>query len=101
MCMIYCGMKRVLPIVVDRDGKSENVFNPKNEPFRSLGDMIDSALEYGIDIGSPAVVQYDETDANEVDVLTDPNHDFFDIAESFGREVDAPAPVVSNDENVE
>lgn len=85
--MKYCGIKRISPNLSERD--SRNDFNPNNEPYQSLGSRIKASLEYGADIGSPAVVQYDKDDTDEVDILTDPNHDFFDIAEHYHMNVEA------------
>lgn len=88
--MKYCGMSR--PINTVRTNNVDNIFNPKNEPYQSLGDQILNAVQYGSDVGTPAVVQYDDPDTDAVDVLTDPNHDFFDIAEQYGEQVATPAP---------
>lgn len=96
--MKYCGIKRVprvactLPI--------SNDLNPDNEPYESLGEKILASLEYGSDIGSPAVVQYDPSDTDDVDVLTDPNHDFFDIAEEYQTKIVPLAPKAENTEEV-
>lgn len=83
--MKYCGIKRIAPQM--RDAEYRNFFNLNGEPYQSLGDRIKASLEYGADIGSPAVVQYDNEDTEEVDILTDPNHDFFDIAEQYQQDV--------------
>lgn len=88
--MKYAGMKR--PINVTTASTIKNTFNPNNEPYESLGDKILTAAHYGSDIGTPAVVQYDKSDSEDVDVFTDPNHDFFDIAESYGKQMHNPAP---------
>lgn len=83
--MKYCGIKRIAPQM--RDAEYRNFFNPNGDPYQSLGDRIKASMEYGADIGSPAVVQYDAEDTEEVDILTDPNHDFFDIAEHYQQNV--------------
>ena len=88
--MKYCGIKRLG--VVGWPIDSANNFNPKDERYQSLGDKIRESVEYGADIGSPAVVQFDEEGNEMVDILTDPNHDFFDIAEEYGMKVDTPVP---------
>ena len=93
--MKYCGMSRPANMVRANDDK--NIFNPQNEPYNSLGDQILQAVHYGSDVGTPAVVQYDNPDTDEVDVLTDPNHDFFDIAEQYGEQVATPAPPADAD----
>lgn len=83
-------MKR--PINLTTASTTTNIFNPNNEPFESLGDKILTAIHYGSDIGTPATVQYDKSDTDDVDVFTDPNHDFFDIAEEFKNRIHNPAP---------
>lgn len=88
--MKYCGIKRVPNVSTPRT--FSNDFNPNNEPYESLGDKIKASLQYGSDIGSPAVVQYDPEDTEDVDVLTDPNHDFFDIAEEYQTKIVPLAP---------
>lgn len=83
--MKYCGIERMSAPLASADAR--NFYNPKNEPYQSIGERIRSAVEYGSDLGSPAVVQYDSNDSEDIDVLTDPNHDIFDIAESFQHEL--------------
>ena len=89
--MNYCGIKRIPAPVAQ--GDSRNLFNASGAPYESLGSRIRSSLQYGTDVGSPVVVQFDSPDSEEVDVLTDPNHDFFDIAEQYQQEVKPVAPV--------
>lgn len=89
----YCGIKRVKTSRCKRSNSNTNVFNPKNEPYVSLGDQIVAALEYDSQLGSPAVVQYDNDTADGVDVLTSPDHDFNEIAEQFGMPDQQPNPV--------
>lgn len=95
MSMKYCGITRVVSSV--RAQVVGNVFNPKDEPYKSLGDQILEAFHYGSDIGSPAVVNYDPADVESVDVMTDPNHDFFDIAEQYGEAMVPPPTPVSDE----
>lgn len=99
--MKYCGIMR--PLNVSRVVTTKNVFNANGEPYQSLGDKILSAIHYGSDVGTPAVVQYDKETTDQVDILTDPNHDFFDIAEQYGQEYvnPAPAPASGNEEKTE
>lgn len=99
--MKYCGIKRIAPQM--RTVDTENFFNPNGEPYQSLGDRIRASLEYGADIGSPAVVQFDADDTDEVDILTDPNHDFFDIAEHYQQNVQpqGSAKVATPDDKTE
>ena len=89
--MKYCGIDRMSAPLASADAR--NFYNPNNEPYQSLGERIRSAVEYGSDLGSPAVVQYDSDDSDDVDVLTDPNHDIFDIAESFQQNLTPATPV--------
>lgn len=73
-------------------------FNPTADEFSTLGDKILSAVNYGSDLGNTVTVDYDEDDINGVDVLSSPNHDFFDIASEFGELVEAQAvPKVSQE----
>lgn len=97
--MKYCGIKRIAPQM--RDTEFRNFFNPRGELYQSLGDRIKSSLEYGADIGSPAVVQFDADDTVEVDILTDPNHDFFDIAEHYQQNVQPQGGVKVDKSEVE
>ena len=95
MSMNYCGVKKATAVAFT--GFKTNPMNANGEPYESLGDKILSALDYGTDSGTPAIVQYDDADTDEVDVLTDPNHDFFDIAETYQTEVaPTPAPQQTN-----
>lgn len=93
--MKYCGIKRKAanPTLTPMSNK----FNRNDEPYQALGDQIISSIEYGSEIGSPAVVQYDPSDTDEVDVMTSPDHDYFDIAEQFGGNV-SPAPPADKDD---
>lgn len=84
-----------------RANNVDNTFNPNNEPYQSLGDQILKAVHYGSDVGAPAIVQYDDPDTDQVDVLTDSNHDFFDIAEQYGEHVAASAPPAYADDNAD
>lgn len=77
-------------------------FNPVGDEFTTLGDKILSAINYGSDLGNTVPVDYDEDDINGVDVLSSPNHDFFDIAEEFGEMIEERAvPVASQDKETE
>lgn len=82
------------------------VSSSHSKPFASdfqkaekLGDKILKAFKYGADFGAQSSVTYD-ADADpdsadfrhEVDVLCDPNQDFTDIAEHFGKIVEQSAP---------
>lgn len=89
--MKYLGVNKALNR--SRAIRTDNPFNRKSLPYKSLGAQIIEAVKYGSEIGAPAVVQYDEADSEAVDVLTSPDHDFFDIAEQFGQEVATPAPL--------
>lgn len=76
-------------------------FNVSGRSYESLGDRITKSLEIGADLGSPAVVNYAEfDDMDNVDVMSSPNHDMFDIAEQFGEKiaqgVGAPPKVASD-----
>lgn len=90
----YFGVKRL----VYSHHKSNNPFNKDGSEFCTLGDKILKATKYGADIGSPVTVTGDAEDENGVDVLSSPNHDFFDIADEFGRLVDlTPKADISGD----
>lgn len=80
--MNYCGIKRPGFASVGSNG---NPFNKRGAIYEDLGDKILKSIEVGADLGSPESVKYDEKDQKGVDVLTDPNHDFFDIAEDYGE----------------
>lgn len=96
--MKYCGIRRrVGRLATTCDS---NKFNKDNEPYTSLGDKIRSSLEYGSDVGSPASVQFDPSDTEDVDVMTSPDHDFFDIAEEFGSKPSSN-PLPKSDEKTE
>lgn len=71
----------------------------EDRTFETLGDKIIAASKYGSDMGVSMSVSYDENAdpdsknyKHEVDVLGDPNFDFFDIAEQFGEMVEQSAP---------
>lgn len=77
-------------------------FNKDGSTFETLGDKILKATKYGADIGSPVTVSGDADDENGVDVLSSPNHDFFDIADEFGCLVDlTPKADVSGDDSTD
>lgn len=80
----YLGISR--PVMARIMSSSKNHFNPSETPYVSLGDTIAKALQYGADVGSPAVVKYDPDDTSDVDILTSPDHDFHDIAETMATE---------------
>lgn len=88
--MNYCGITR--KHLRTKVCASNNVFNAQNNVYESLGEKIIKAVEYGSEIGAPATVQYDESTTDDIDVMTSPDHDFFDIAEQFGERVNTPAP---------
>lgn len=61
--------------------------------FETLGVKILRSFELGADLGAKIAVNYDDENSDDVDVLTSPNHDFFDIAEEFQQMVEqTPAP---------
>lgn len=96
MSMKYCGIKRRVGRLATTCAK--NRFNKDNEPYTSLGEKIRASLEYGSDVGSPVPVQYDPSDMEDVDVMTSPDHDFFDIAEEFGSKT-ATNPLPKGDDD--
>lgn len=79
----YFGVRRC----VCSHNRSNEPFNKDGSTFETLGDKILKATKYGADLGSPVVVSGDSEETG-VDVISSPNHDFFDIAEEFGRLVD-------------
>lgn len=80
------GVSVNTPGHISRPVKTANADNTK---FETLGDKIISAAKYGSDIGNSVPVTFDDADnKTAVDVLSSPNHDFFDIAETFGKMVD-------------
>lgn len=70
----------------------KSTFQKTDSTFSTLGDKIMQAAKYGADLGAPVSVTYDEADSSDVDILSSPNHDFFDIAEEFGKMVDLTTP---------
>lgn len=62
------------------------------DEFETLGVKILRSLELGADLGAKIAVNYDDETSDDVDVLTSPNHDFFDIAEEFQQMVDQTPP---------
>lgn len=66
------------------------------DEFETLGVKILRSLELGADLGAKIAVNYDDENSDDVDVLTSPNHDFFDIAEEFQRMVDQTPPPQSS-----
>lgn len=82
--MKYCGVEK--PRL---RGFVENVnpFNERGISAESLGDKILKSVEFGADLGSPVPVKYDADGQDGVDVMTSPNHDFFDIAEHYGEQI--------------
>lgn len=82
--MKYCGIER--PLKMSVRGRVSK-FNERGVIAEKLGDKILMAVEMGADLGSPASVKYDEVGQEGVDVMTSPNHDFFDIAENYGEQI--------------
>lgn len=74
------------------DAECREVFVSQSSRGVLLGDKIRSALDKGADLGVRVSVSYDEKDAVDVDILSSPNHDFFDIADEVGRMVEQAAP---------
>lgn len=68
-------------------GVTANRFNERGIIAEKLGDKILKAIEFGADLGSPAQIKFDDKGQDGVDVMTSPNHDFFDIAENFGEQI--------------
>lgn len=58
--------------------------NSSGEEFSTLGDKILNSLEYGSNLDNSASVSFDDDNAEGVDILSSPNHDFFDIVEETG-----------------
>lgn len=92
------------PIKTFHEVRKADSLNTGSVAFETLGDKIVKAFSYGADMGVQVSVQYDENvdpDSkeynHEVDVLSEPNADFFDIAEQFGEMVDQLAPPQSNE----
>lgn len=96
--MKYCGIKRRCGRLATTS--SSNKFNKDNAPYQSLGEKIRASLEYGSDVGSPVAVQYDPSDVEDIDVMTSPDHDFFDIAEEFGSKTSSN-PIPKSEEKTE
>lgn len=82
--MKYCGISKPLKMSV---GSRPSMFNRRGVIAESLGDKILKSIEMGADLGAPEPVKYDEQGQDGVDVMTDPNHDFFDIAEQYGEKI--------------
>ena len=64
-------------------------FNPVGDDFQTLGSKILSAVQYGSDLVNSIPVTFDDEDSEDVDILSSPNHDFFDIAEVTGEMIEA------------
>lgn len=76
-----------------------NAFNSKKEPFETIGDRLLLSFKYGADVGPTITPKYDSADDNgNVDVLASPDHDFFDIAEQFGKLVPQQSTVLRSTE---
>lgn len=87
------------PIKTFHKVRQADSLNTGSVSFETLGDKIVKAFSYGADMGEQVSVQYDcnvdpesKDYKHEVDVLSEPNADFFDIAEQFGEMVEQSAP---------
>lgn len=91
----YCGIERVSCGAYIAPDVS--FVESSDEVGCTLGDKIVQAALYGADLGPSVSVSYDESvnddsDTHEVDMLSSPNMDFFDIAEQSGHLVESMAP---------
>lgn len=101
---IYCGIKRprlIFQMSRDTRAKCAEVFNRNGEEFETLGTKILKSLKNGANLGSPSLVAYDEAKTSGVDVTSSPNHDFFDVAEEFGQQIEKTAPPIQGDDQSE
>lgn len=74
-------------------------YGTTDEVFKTLGDKIVECSQYGADIGSSVKVDYDTSDvvdgakdSHDVDIMSSPNVDFFDIYEESGHMVEVAGP---------
>lgn len=102
--MKYCGIERPnrsSALSAKSTEDAQGIFVKEPVIAKSLGQRIVEAIYTGADIGTSVPVTYDNPDDSpnrEVDVLSSPNHDFFDIAEHFG-EVSRTDSVIPKDNN--
>lgn len=97
----YCGVKRpkynLMPSAPSAD-EMRSLMNGSDVEFATLGTQILRSLTTGVSPELAKHIGYDSEDVKGVDVMCSPNHDFFDVAEEFGKlaETDGNAPI-SND----
>ena len=98
----YCGVKRpsynLMPSAPSAD-EMRSLMNESDVEFATLGTQILRSLSTGVSPELAKHIGYDSEDVKGVDVMCSPNHDFFDVAEEFGKlaETDGNAPVSKSD----
>lgn len=96
----YCGVARpgynLLPSSDNRE-ECRNIFNPLDAPARTIGEQFLESMHNGVSPDVARDIGYDSEDKVGVDILTSPNHDFFDIAEQVGKLVESPSAVVTEE----
>lgn len=85
----YCGVSRphrVSSTIYSTFVERTKRFSKAKNPFETIGDRLLLSFRYGADVGPTITPKYDTSaDNGNVDVLCSPDHDFFDIAEQFGK----------------
>lgn len=100
----YCGIKRpaynLMPSAPSAD-EMRTLMNDSDVEFATLGSQIIRSLTTGVSPELAKHIGYDSEDVQGVDVMCSPNHDFFDVAEEFGKlaETDGNAPISESDTN--
>lgn len=93
----YCGVKRprynLMPSAPSAE-EQRSLMNESGVEFATLGTQILRSLTTGVSPELAKHIGYDSEDVKGVDVMCSPNHDFFDVAEEFGKlaETDGNAP---------
>lgn len=94
----YCGIKRPNSNLMPSASSAEemrSLMNGSDVEFATLGTQILRSLTTGVSPELAKRIGYDNEEVKGVDILCSPNHDFFDVAEEFGKlaETDGTAPI--------
>lgn len=95
----YCGIKKprfcCIPSAPTPKECSDR-FTKFDKEFQTIGAQIIESFATGVTPAMSAQIGYDKKDTPGVDVLSSPNHDFFDIAEEFATVAESPQSAPSD-----
>lgn len=98
----YCGVirpRRICSTIYSTFDERLKRFSKAKNAFETIGDRLLLSFKYGADVGPTITPKFDTMDDNgNVDVMASPDHDFFDIAEQFGKLVPEQTVVLRSTE---